>query len=96
MAMIRVTPEELRGQGQAVITMAENIREILSNLETQINTICDSWDGMAQDAFLASYESMKSTLQQFPDIVDGMGQQTIAAADAFEETDSAISSAFSG
>lgn len=97
MASIRVTPEELESQGNQLIQLAQNeITQILAQVESQINLICDSWDGMAQDAFLQSYTEMKKTLDMFPQVVDGIGQQAVAAAQTFGEVDTQLSSSFKG
>lgn len=97
MANIRVTPEELEEQGKVLVNLAENeISQILSKVESQVQLICDSWDGLAQDAFLMSYENMKEMLQQFPAVVNGIGSQAIAAAQTFGQVDSELSSTFNG
>ena len=97
MANIRVTPEELQEQGNQLVSLAQNeIVNLLSQIDSQINTICDSWDGMAQDPFLQSYQEMKQTLDVFPQIVEGIGQQAIAAAQVFGEADQQLSSTFKG
>ena len=96
MANIRVTPEELEQQGNALVEIGEELEQILTSVDNKIAEICDAWDGLAQDAFLSSYEGMKETLKSFPEIVDGLGQQTIAAAQTFGEVDSQLSSSFSG
>lgn len=97
MANIRVTPEELQEQGNQLVSLAQNeIVNLLSQIDSQINTICDSWDGMAQDSFLQSYQEMKQTLDVFPQIVEGIGQQAIAAAQVFGEADQQLSSTFKG
>lgn len=96
MANIRVTPEELEQQGNDLVSMGEELDQILANVDSKIMEICDAWDGLAQDAFLTSYTEMKETLKNFPLIVDGLGKQTIAAAQTFGEVDSQLSSSFSG
>lgn len=96
MANIRVTPEELEQQGNNLVDMSEELADILKNVDAKISEICDSWDGLAQNAFMSSYENLKETLNTFPEIVNGLGQQTIAAAQTFGEVDSQLSSSFGG
>ncbi len=97
MANIRVTPEELEQQGKVLVDLAENdIEQILTRVQTQVQTICESWDGLAQDAFLLSYQNMQEMLKQFPVVVNGIGSQAIAAAQTFGQVDSELSSSFSG
>lgn len=96
MADIKVNPEELEGMGNEVVGYSEEISDILSKLQSKVDQICDAWDGLAQDAFLASYEEMKEALNTFPEIVNGIGQQTIGAAQAFAATDEGLQSSFNG
>lgn len=92
MANIRVTPEELAAQGKELISLADNeITQLLQTIDSKVNAICDSWDGMAQDAFLQSYEAMKEMLKQFPAVVQGIGSQAEAAAQAFGSVDEELS-----
>ncbi len=95
MANIRVTPEELEIQGKNLVSLAKNeIEAILRQVDTQVQAICDSWDGLAQDAFLLSYQDMKEILDQFPVVVEGIGGQAISAAQRFAGVDTDLSSSF--
>lgn len=96
MANIRVTPETLEEQGNGVISISEEIRELLSNLDSKINEIIDGWDGLAQDSYFSMYGEMKTSLDQFPEIVKGLGDATVAAAQAFAQVDEQLSSSFNG
>lgn len=94
MAAIRLTPEELTQQGQDLQNLADELVTLLGQVDTKVNAACDGWDGLAQDAFLNSYTSMKSTLDQFPELVRSFGQQAVGAAEAFGTADSELASSF--
>lgn len=94
MASIRLTPEELRQQGEDLKNLSQELEDILKQVDTKINTACDGWDGLAQDAFLNSYSSMQQTLSQFPLLVKSFGEQACGAAEAFGTADSELASAF--
>ncbi|ROR31750.1 WXG100 family type VII secretion target [Mobilisporobacter senegalensis] len=94
MASIKVTPEELKTQGESIVKMGEEIDTKVTTLDTTINTVVNEWDGLAQDAFLEAYNELKETLKQFPLIVNGIGTQVVQAADTFGQTDSDLSGAF--
>ncbi len=95
MADIRVSPETLSAQGQDLVNFAGDLRDILSGIETKIGDIIDGWDGLAQDAYFNMYESMRESLNQFPELVDSLGQATISSAEAFATVDSELQSSFS-
>lgn len=94
MASIKVTPEELKTQGESIVKMGDEIETKMTTLDTTINTVVSEWDGLAQDAFLEAYNELKETLKQFPVIVNGIGTQVVSAADTFAQTDTDLSSAF--
>ncbi len=96
MASIRVTPETLDQQGRDLIDKSNEIREILKATEAKINEIIDGWDGLAQDAYYEMYSQMKQSLDQFPELVETLGNGTQAAAKAYADMDESLRSSFSG
>lgn len=94
MSSIKVTPDTLEEQGRSIVTMAENISEMMNTLNTTIETVSSEWDGLSQDAFYTSYQSLQEALKSFPTTVDGIGNQIISAAKAFAETDSQLANAY--
>lgn len=94
MANIRVTPEELSAQGNDLISYAGELKEILDAVNVKIGDIIEGWDGLAQDAYYDMYTSMKTSLDQFPGLVDALGKATVSSADAFSHVDEELSSSF--
>lgn len=94
MASIKVTPETLDAQGQALVGYAGDLTEILSNIDSKINEIIDGWDGLAQDAYFEMYTTMKESLDKFPELVDSLGQATVSSAEAFSQVDETLQSSF--
>lgn len=94
MASIRVTPEELNSQGGDLVSYAGDLREVLSSIDAKINEIIDGWDGLAQDAYFNMYGTMKQSLDQFPELVESLGNATQSAADAFAQVDESLQSGF--
>lgn len=94
MANIKVTPEELDAQGKDLIQYAEDLRDVLSSINDKIQEIEGGWDGLAEQAYLNMYETMKESLDQFPELVQGLGDATVAAADAFSQLDTNLQGEF--
>lgn len=94
MASIRVTPETLNAQGQDLIGYAGDMGDILSTIDGKINEIIDGWDGLAQDAYFEMYQTMKQSLDKFPELIDSLGQATVGAAEAFGSVDEQLQSGF--
>ncbi len=94
MATIRVTPEELNTQGQQLNNFADNLREVLNSIDAKILEIIEGWDGLAQDAYYTMYQTLQENLKQFPELVDSLGQATIAAAETFSSVDEQLQGSF--
>ncbi len=95
-ARITITPEELRTASTNFANKAGEIREILDYLRSEVNRLESTWDGAAQDQFFMTYEEMSKTLNQFPEVVDGISQQLSAVAQTLEETDQALADSLKG
>lgn len=95
-ARITITPEELRTTSTNFANKGSEIREILEYLRSEVNRLESTWDGAAQDQFFMTYEEMAKTLDQFPEVVDGISQQLSAVAQTLEETDQALADSLKG
>ena len=95
-ARITITPEELRTASTNFANKAGEVREILEYLRSEVNRLESTWDGAAQDQFFMTYEEMAKTLDQFPEVVDGISQQLSAVAQTLEETDQALADSLKG
>ncbi len=94
MANIRVTPETLNSQGNDLIGYAGDLSDILSSIDSKINEIADGWDGLSQDAYFDMYTTMKKSLEQFPELVNSLGEATVSTAEAFASVDEQLQSSF--
>lgn len=95
-ARITITPEELRTASTNFANKAGEIREILEYLRSEVNRLESTWDGAAQDQFFITYEEMAKTLDQFPEVVDGISNQLSTVAQTLEETDQALADSLKG
>lgn len=94
MANVRVTPETLNSQGNELIGYAGDLADILSSINTKVGEITDGWDGLAQDSYFSMYETMKESLDKFPELVDALGNATVSAAEAFSSVDETLRDSF--
>lgn len=95
-ARITISPEELRTSSTNFANKAGEIREILDYLRNEVDRLESTWDGAAQDQFFMTYEEMAKSLDQFPEVVDGISQQLSAIAQTLEETDQALADSLKG
>ena len=62
-------------------------RETLSFLRNEVDSLEATWEGAAQNQFFISYAEMEQTLNQFPEVLDGISQQLTTVAQTLEDTD---------
>ena len=94
MANIKVTPEELESQGEALVGFSQNIADILGDVDKKVAEIDNGWDGLAQDGYIDMYLEMKKSLDEFPKLVNALGEATKAAAKAFSSVDEELRNGF--
>lgn len=92
---IRVTPDTLEEQGNVLIKFGSDVKGILDEIDKKINEIDQGWDGLAQNAYTSMYHNMKKSLEQFPDLINALGETTKNAAAAYRKTDDDLKTEFS-
>lgn len=93
---ITITPQELLDAASTFTQQAGDIKDILSSLRTLVDNLESTWDGAAQDQFFIAYEEMNTTLEQFPEVLEGIGTQLTTVAQTLEETDQALADSLKG
>lgn len=98
MAQIKITPEELRDAADFLDTSRGEISDKIDAVESRVNTVADNWEGAAQSSFIDSFEGDMLPLlkNDFPSILEGIAAQLRGAADAIEQADEEVASAFRG
>lgn len=94
MASIRVTPEELSQQGNDLIGYAGDLADVLKQIDAKVTEIIAGWDGLAQDAYYDMYSTMKQSLDQFPTLVQSLGDATVSTAQTFNDVDDQLRQGF--
>lgn len=94
MASIRVTPEVLEQQGNELIGYAGDLGDVLKLIDSKVSEIIEGWDGLAQDAYYDMYSTMKQSLDQFPTLVESLGNATVSTAQTFNSVDDQLRQGF--
>lgn len=95
MALIKLTPEELRASAQKYTDGSAQVREVLLTLTNEQAIIAENWDGHAFDSFDAQFNELSPKIQQFSELLEAIKHQLITVADTLEETDAALASGIS-
>lgn len=90
MSELRVTPFELRSQGQSVIQIASELENLLQQLNIKMDAIYTGWTGAAQSGHIQKYNELKPNLKNMQEILFNFGHLTVQVADKFEQVDNEL------
>lgn len=96
MAMIKLTPDDLRGSAEKYTAGSEQIDEILSTLKTEQGVISDNWEGSAFKSFEEQFNELTPKIQEFSELLQSINEQLNKVAEIIEQTDADIASQIRG
>ncbi|MDP9903289.1 WXG100 family type VII secretion target [Arthrobacter bambusae] len=94
MAIISVTPEELKSQAQVYLTAKEEIESAVQKVNSMNDTIHEEWKGAAFEAYLNQYQELYKDVQKFEQLLESINQQLIKYADTVAERDAQDAQSF--
>ena len=92
MALIQVTPELLTGKANELRGLKGSHDEAMTKMLTLIMGLNEIWKGDAQAAYVAKYESMQPTFNNFSQMIEDYAKLMDTAAQKLQETDQALQS----
>ena len=92
MALIQVTPELLTGKANELRGLKGSHDEAMTKMRTLIMGLYEIWKGDAQAAYVAKYESMQPTFNNFSQMIEDYAKLMDTAAQKLQETDQALQS----
>jgi len=75
MARIHIDPQQVRSVASTFKQKSQESQQMISQLENQINSMQAEWEGMSAQKFYGDFEQWRSSMKQFTQILDGIGQQ---------------------
>jgi len=93
-AVISVTPDELKTQAQVYITAKGEIEAAVQKVNSMNGTIAEEWKGAAFEAYLNQYDQLYKNVQQFEQLLESINQQLVAYADTVAERDAQDAQSF--
>ena len=92
MPLIQITPETLRVQAENIRKHNQDQEQTIKRLRNLVLSLCESWKGEAQDAFVAKFQSMDQTYRGLSEVLEGYAKLAITAADDFQNVDQNLKS----
>lgn len=86
---IRITPEQVRQAGNQFRQGSEETQNTLSKLRSTVNTLQSEWEGMTKERFYGEYTKWESSMSNFVELLQSIGQQLDTIATRFEQADQA-------
>lgn len=90
MALIQVTPDLLTSKANELRGLKGQHDEAMTKMRTLIMGLNEVWKGDAQDAFVAKYESMQATFNNFSQMLEDYAKLMDTAAQKLQETDQSL------
>lgn len=94
MAMIKMSPEEIRAKSQSYGQGSDQIRQILSDLTRAQGEIAANWEGQAFSRFEEQFQQLSPKVEKFAQLLEEIKQQLNSTADAVQEQDQQLSNNF--
>ena len=91
---IRMTPEQMRTRAGEVRTEGETFQGVINKMQNLINVLQEEWEGQASAQFAQQFETLKPSFNNMHQLINDIGGQLDATADAVEQLDQEIASKF--
>ncbi len=92
---IRITPDQMRTRASEFRTEGQNFEDVITKMQNLINTLQEEWEGEASRKFADQFEALKPSFIEVRNLIDDIGGQCDATAEALESLDQEIASKFS-
>lgn len=91
---IRITPEQMRSRASEYDTEASNVGEVISKMDSLLSALQEEWEGSASEAYAAKFEELRPSFVQAQDLITEIADSLRTTAQALEETDTNLASAY--
>lgn len=90
MALIQVTPELLTSKANELRGLKQEHDDAMAKMRNLIMGINEVWRGEAQDAYIAKYESMQTTFNNFSQMLEEYAKLMDTASQRLQESDQSL------
>ncbi len=84
---IKITPEQVRQVANQFKQASQQSQEIVNRLQATMNNLQPDWEGITQQRFYGEYEQWRTSMNQFIQLLQSIGQQLDAIAERFAAVD---------
>lgn len=89
MARIKITPDQVRQVGGEFKQASQQSQEMVGRLQNTMGGMEPEWEGLTKQRFYQEFQQWRTSMNQFVELLNGIGQQLDAIAARFEAADQA-------
>ena len=89
MARIKITPDQVRQVGNQFKQASQQSNDMVSKLQSTMSGMEGEWEGLTKQRFYQEFQQWRTSMNQFVELLNGIGQQLDAIAARFEAADQA-------
>ena len=87
MARIRITPDQVRQVGSQFKQASQQSNEMVGRLQSTMSGMEGEWEGLTKERFYQEFQQWRTSMNQFVELLNGIGQQLDSIAARFEAAD---------
>jgi len=87
MARIKITPDQVRQVGSQFKQASQQSQEMVGRLQNTMSGMEGEWEGLTKERFYQEFQQWRTSMNQFVELLNGIGQQLDAIAARFEAAD---------
>ena len=87
MARIRITPDQVRQVGSQFKQASQQSNEMVGRLQSTMSGMEGEWEGLTKERFYQKFQQWRTSMNQFVELLNGIGQQLDSIAARFEAAD---------
>ena len=91
---IRMTPDTMRERAGQYRTEHDNLGDIITKLDSLLETLQGEWEGAASEAYAAKFDELRPAFTDAQNLLEDIAKALENTATAVETTDSEIASKF--
>ena len=87
MAQLRVTPEQLRSRATEYRAQGEQVQEVITKLDSLINTLESEWEGVSASRYISQYSDLRPSFVSMQQLITELASALDQEANKFEAAD---------
>ena len=91
---IRITPDQMRSRAGEYRAQANTVQEVISKMDTLLNTLQGEWEGQASQAYAQRFSELRPGFVKAEDLINEIAQSLDAAAQTLETSDQNAATGF--